>query len=718
MFVYNEKTNLLERKDLEYPLQDVKEPNLYRALFSYSEIPKIAFNHRINPIDMPDEIWLTDTTFRDGQQSRTPYTAEQMVHIYDLIHRLGGPNGKIRQCEFFLYTKKDRDAVYKCLEKGYRFPEISTWIRASKKDFELAKSVGIKETGILVSCSDYHIFYKMHMTRRQAIDHYLSVVRECIETGIIPRCHFEDITRADFYGFVVPFATELMSLMRETGIPVKIRACDTMGYGVTFPGTVLPRSVQGLVYGLHHYGGVPHEYLEWHGHNDFYRSVINASFAWLYGAAGVNCSILGIGERTGNTPLEAMVIEYAQLRGTLDGMDATAITEIAEYFEKELHYDIPPMTPFVGKNFNVTRAGIHADGLLKNEEIYNIFDTEKLLNRPCRIAVSNTSGLAGVAHWINSFYRYSSEDALDKKHPVVESVKKWVDEQYEEGRVTVITDGELEEVTTIAMCGFLESKDPKRKLAKSIDMMLGRIVSLIRGNEPSFYLMGSVALNDFRPGWSDIDFLCLLKTPLDEAQAEALVGLRQKLAEEHPGFYFRAFEGAFLSLGAFLGKTTENLVYWGTSGQRITDSFDYNAVLPFELHKKSRLLYGGDVLGEIPLPTKEQINGAIAGHLQIIRKYAVKTDRSVYSAGWLFDIARCIFTLQTGEIISKTEAAEWALENNLTPNLHVLEKALFFRKNPEEINDEAFAWFEGLGTEVQKFADVLEKALNEAQNHS
>ncbi|NMA82945.1 MAG: 2-isopropylmalate synthase [Epulopiscium sp.] len=451
MLGFNKKTNLLERTEFEYPLQDVKEPNLYRNLYSYDEVPKVAFNHRVVPIGMPEDIWITDTTFRDGQQSREPYTTEQIVHLFDLLHKLGGPKGIIRQSEFFLYSKKDRDAVYRCLERGYEFPEVTSWIRASKADFELVKEIGLKETGILVSCSDYHIFYKLKMSRKQAIDHYLGVIRQCIEFGIRPRCHLEDITRADFYGFVVPFVLELMKLMKETNVPIKIRACDTMGYGVTYPGTTLPRSVPGIIYGLRHHARVPSELIEWHGHNDFYKAVSNSSYAWLYGASGINCSLLGIGERTGNTPLEAMVIEYAQFKGDVDGMDLTVITEIAEYFESDLGYSIPPQTPFVGKHFNVTRAGIHADGLLKNEEIYNIFNTDLLLNRPVRIAVSNTSGLAGVAHWINGYFRLSKEEELDKQHPVVQMVKDWVDKEYEEGRVTTITDEELERVTLEAM---------------------------------------------------------------------------------------------------------------------------------------------------------------------------------------------------------------------------------------------------------------------------
>ena len=443
---FDKHTNLLQLEEHFYQLNDVAEPNVFRNLFPYDEVPKIAFNDRIVPHNMPEEIWITDTTFRDGQQSRAPYTAEQIVKIYDYLHRLGGPNGKIRQSEFFLYSKKDRDAVYKCLERGYRFPEVTSWIRANKKDFQLVKDIGLRETGILVSCSDYHIFYKMRMTRREAMNQYLSVIRECLETGISPRCHLEDITRSDIYGFVIPFCLELMKLMDEYQIPIRIRACDTMGYGVNFAGAVIPRSVQGIIYGLTTHAGVPSELIEWHGHNDFYKAVTNSTTAWLYGASGVNCSLFGIGERTGNTPLEAMVFEYAQLRGSLDGMDTTVITELAEYFEKELGYVMPDRTPFCGKNFNVTRAGIHADGLLKNEEIYNIFDTEKFLNRPVLVSVSNTSGLAGIAHWMNTYYHLEGERAVDKNSELVHLVKEKVDQQYDDGRVTVMTDAELTEM--------------------------------------------------------------------------------------------------------------------------------------------------------------------------------------------------------------------------------------------------------------------------------
>ncbi len=445
MLEVSAKTNLLEQKSYKYSLQDVAEPNLQRDIYSYGTVPKVAFNHRRVPMGMPEEIWLTDTTLRDGQQSVEPYSVEQIVNIYKLLSKLGGPYGIIRQTEFFIYSKKDRQAIEKCMELDLKFPEITSWIRASKEDFKLVRELGIKETGILVSCSDYHIFKKMGMTRSQAMDMYLGTVKDAFAAGVIPRCHLEDITRADFYGFVVPFVNELQKLSREAGIPVKIRACDTMGYGVPYTEAAMPRSVAGIIYGLQHYSDVPSEHLEWHGHNDFYKGVANASTAWLYGACAVNCSLLGIGERTGNVPLEAMVFEYASLRGSMDGMDPTVITEIADYFRKDIGYDIPVMTPFVGKNFNSTRAGIHADGLLKDAEIYTIFDTNKLLNRPATVEIGKASGAAGIAYWLNQNYRLPEAAQISKSDPLVSALKAWIDKEYEDGRQTMISHKELEE---------------------------------------------------------------------------------------------------------------------------------------------------------------------------------------------------------------------------------------------------------------------------------
>lgn len=220
------------------------------------------------------------------------------------------------------------------MERGYEFPEVTSWIRANKEDFKLVKQMGIKETGMLMSCSDYHIFKKLRKTRKETMDMYLGIVKEALDNGIRPRCHLEDITRADFYGFVVPLVNKLMELSKQSGIPIKIRACDTLGLGVSYSGVELPRSVQAIMYGLRNNCGVPSECIEWHGHNDFYAVVNNSTTAWLYGASAVNTSFLGIGERTGNCPLEAMIFEYGQIKGNTKNMKLEVITELSEYLKR------------------------------------------------------------------------------------------------------------------------------------------------------------------------------------------------------------------------------------------------------------------------------------------------------------------------------------------------------------------------------------------------
>ncbi len=444
---WNKERRLLDHEHStfwKHCLQEVDGPNLMRDIFPYTEIARIDFDYKFVMPHPPREMLLTDTTFRDGQQARPPYTVQQIVEIFDMMHRLSGPKGVIRQSEFFLYSAKDKEAVERCRERGYRHPEITGWIRAVAADLKLVKEMGLSETGILTSASDYHIFLKLKWNRRKALDDYLGIVKAALDLGIIPRCHMEDITRADIYGFCVPFALELMKLRQESGIDIKIRLCDTMGYGVPYPGAALPRSVPKLVRAMIDDAGVPGHLLEWHGHNDFHKVMVNSVTAWLYGCGAVNGALLGFGERTGNAPIEGMIIEYISLRGATEGIDTTAITDIARYFEKELRYHIPPNYPFVGANFNNTSAGIHADGLLKNEEIYNAFDTKSILNRPVTITITDKSGRAGIVHWINSRLGLEGDRAVEKGHPGVVKINKRITEMYEQGRCTSISNEEME----------------------------------------------------------------------------------------------------------------------------------------------------------------------------------------------------------------------------------------------------------------------------------
>ena len=423
----------------EHKLQNVDEPVLYREMFPYTELPRVAFDGDAPAPAPAKNVWITDTTFRDGQQARPPYTVQQIVDLYRLLHKLDGGAGLIRQSEYFVYSKHDRQAVEKCLELGYKYPEVTGWIRAVAGDFRLVRRMNLAETGILTSCSDYHIFLKLKKNRAQAMEQYLEVVRAALDEGIRPRCHFEDITRADFYGFVVPFAVELMKLREDSGTDIRIRLCDTLGYGVPWPHAALPRSVPKLVRGLIEDAGVPGRLLEFHGHNDFHKALANPATAWLYGCAACNTSLLGIGERTGNTPLEAMVVEAAQIRGMRKRVNYRVITEIAEYYRSEIGYEVPHNFPLVGRDFNTTRAGIHADGLLKSEEIYSCFDTQRILDRPAGVAITDKSGAAGIKHWIGINHGLD----VPKDDSRLLAIRDRVEAQYQAERTTSISDEEM-----------------------------------------------------------------------------------------------------------------------------------------------------------------------------------------------------------------------------------------------------------------------------------
>lgn len=283
-------------------LHEPEKPQLYRELFPYTSICRTSFDEVLLAPRPAEQMRITDTTFRDGQQARPPYTVKQVAKMFDFLHRLGGKTGLITASEFFLYSAKDRKCIDVCRARGYRFPRVTAWIRATKEDLKLVRDMEFDETGMLTSVSDYHIFLKLGKTRQQAMDMYVDLASQALEWGIIPRCHFEDVTRADIYGFCLPLAQRLMELSRQSGMPVKIRLCDTMGYGVPWPGAALPRSVQRIVRAFTDEAGVPGQWLEWHGHNDFHKVLVNGVTAWLYGCGAVNGTLFGFGERTATRP--------------------------------------------------------------------------------------------------------------------------------------------------------------------------------------------------------------------------------------------------------------------------------------------------------------------------------------------------------------------------------------------------------------------------------
>jgi len=245
-------------------------------------------------------------------------------------------------------------------------------------------------------------------------------------------------------------------------------------------------------------------------------------------------------------------------------------------------------------------------------------------------------------------------------------------------------------------------------MEKSISIMVNRIAGILKGVNPSIFLFGSAVLDDFKLGWSDIDIICLTEKTMQKSQAEELVSLRQALMLEHPGNpYFRLFEGGMLALNAFLHNANDTVVYWGTSGQRITNSYNLCPFGKIELLESGRKLYGDDFRHMLPYPTRAEIIEAIKSHYRTIRQHGKS------GVGFLLDTARCVYTLRANKVIAKTKAGEWAIAENICPDVSVMRKALEIRNNPLELlnNENTKQWQGTLEPHIQKFADVLEDEL-------
>ena len=391
---YNELLmRLLRREGIDYE-------ELENAILKQWPLPPRLITDGINiDPEPPGQLFITDTTFRDGQQAfYVYYSINNAVSLFRLLADLDNGSGRITRSEFFLYTGRDRELVKAIKNLGLEWPKVIGWGRARVEDVGLVREAGLDEMVMLMSISDIHIRYKFNSTRDRVVSKYLEVAEYALKEGVRLRCSLEDVTRSDIMGFVIPFVEKLLRLGERYGAEITIKLPDTTGVGVPYPFAPLPYSVPKLVWVLRKVLKIPSELLEFHGHGDYYMAVPNAVAAWLYGASINNGTLLGIGERTGNVPIEALIIWYARLRGSFDGMNSRVISKIAEEFRK-LNYLVPRYQPIIGDNAFTTAAGIHVDAQLKNPMTYLSMDPT-IIGRIANILIGPYSGKSSIEYWL------------------------------------------------------------------------------------------------------------------------------------------------------------------------------------------------------------------------------------------------------------------------------------------------------------------------------
>ncbi len=430
------------------PISEPATPEYFLDSFPRDNFPQYVWEQP--PATLPTDVWTTETTHRDGQQGGLPLTVKQSLSIYDILCRFTRHSGAIRQAEFFVYRPSDRAALEGALERyhGGAPIEPTTWIRATARDVELIRSLGIHETGMLASASDYHTFHKFKPGgRNQAAQTYLEAVKVTLDAGIRPRLHLEDSTRAPL-DFMQPFIEAAQTLAEPYGEAQrpKFRVCDTMGLGLPYDDVALPRSIPRIFQVLRRMGLNPAD-LEFHPHNDTGLVVANCLAAIRAGCGVINGTMLGKGERTGNAPLEMTLLHLIGMGYfKASAPDFTALNDLVTLYA-EMGEAIPPKYPLYGRDAHRTRAGVHADGLNKFWWMYAPFNVPALLGRPLEVSLTKDSGLAGLIFLIRQHLGVD----LAKDNPALQRIQAWISAEFDNGRQTSI---EWEELMPIVKAHF------------------------------------------------------------------------------------------------------------------------------------------------------------------------------------------------------------------------------------------------------------------------
>jgi isopropylmalate/homocitrate/citramalate synthase len=433
---------------MPYSIPEPEQPEYFEESFPRNAFPAYVWTER--PTTLPEEVWTTETTHRDGQQGGLPLSIDRSLLIYDLLCRFTRVSGAIRQAEFFVYRASDRLALEGALERyqGGAPIEPTTWIRATESDVKLVRSLGVRETGMLASASDYHTFHKFTPGgRNQAAQTYLTAVQTALDAGIRPRLHLEDATRApmDFLHHFIEAVLEVALPYGEELRP-KFRICDTMGLGLPYEDVTLPRSIPRLFAKMRSLGLRPAD-LEFHPHNDTWLVVANCLAAVRSGCGVINGTSLGKGERTGNAPLEGVLLHLLGMGYFQEAQpDFTVLNDLALLYE-QMGEPIPPKYPLYGRDAHRTRAGVHADGLNKFWWMYAPFNVPALLGRPLEVSLTKDSGVAGLVFVLHQ--RLGLDVAKDD--PRLQAVYAWLNAEFDNGRQTSV---EWEELAPIVAGAF------------------------------------------------------------------------------------------------------------------------------------------------------------------------------------------------------------------------------------------------------------------------
>ncbi|MFP4170214.1 MAG: homocitrate synthase [Methanomassiliicoccales archaeon] len=361
-------------------------------MVSYDELMAKLEKHPLN---------ICDTTLRDGEQAAGIVFANlEKIRIAKLLDEVN-----VQQLEVGIPAMggDEADTIKKIVSLDLD-ASILGWNRASVEDIDHSLDCGVDSVAISMSSSEVHIEHKLRKSKEWVLERLVESIEYAKDHGLYVSANAEDASRAD-KEYLIKFAQNA----KQAGAD-RLRYCDTLGI-------LEPRRTFETIKVLVDYVRIP---VEMHTHNDFGMATANAIAGVRGGANFISTTVLGIGERTGNSPLEEVIMAAKHLLNVDTGIDTTRFRELAEYVARASNRSIPDWKPIVGSNCFAHEAGIHTDGVMKFLSTYEPYSPEEV-GMERKIIIGKHSGRSTIKQVLKSKgVEVSDEDA----EAIMEIVRK------------------------------------------------------------------------------------------------------------------------------------------------------------------------------------------------------------------------------------------------------------------------------------------------------
>jgi homocitrate synthase NifV len=330
------------------------------------------------------DIRLLDTTLRDGEQAvGVIFSPREKKQIAALLAAIGIP---ALEAGFPALGPEEKACIRAVVDSQIRLKNgdplfVYAFARARVEDIQDAAECGVDGVVISISTSASHLERKFQSDQEWAMNQIALAAEEAKKLGLQFTISAEDASRTD-----LPFLVQFYQKSKELGAGM-VRYCDSLG--IEDPYTTY-RRIKILLQEI----DLP---LEMHMHNDLGMATANALAGVRAGAKGVIGSIGGLGERTGNSAIEEVVMALKHLYGVDLSIDTSRFREVAEYIAQASQRAIPIWKAIIGTNVFAHESGIHADGILKNPTSYEAFSPSEVgLER--QIVIGKHSGSKALIH--------------------------------------------------------------------------------------------------------------------------------------------------------------------------------------------------------------------------------------------------------------------------------------------------------------------------------